>query len=585
MTKDVINYNFSTKLIVDHFEKTVTYQTRKLYGGISFSVKQKMKTVFLVVILTLPGKLSGKVILEPNNVNVLEGHSFNISCTSESPQSQYISTTWRKSSSSDVGVVDNTCTTSGFLNDSDLYAVDCISKGDSVSVLVKNVSWDRDGEEWTCEQNSTVSNTTVSNTATVHVVGFPTLTNQPDGSTYTVVENQQTYLTCTVKGGNPPPNITWNCLENQHITTTNNSHVVSRITLIVSRDHSGTLCSCISDHSVIGTQRTTVKIEVLRLSKITSFAVGGHAGQDVVSVSEGDSVSFECHIDGAADNAHLLFRWSSLLREEKNTSNLRYTIDAVSCNQTGGYTCTGRNVYNFGEPSVKQITMLVKCPPRTASVAPASSHVFANLRESMTFSINVWAYPEPNTSDCIWSKLINSEWTQLHSGIHTILAIGGLETELKIANIGEEDLGQYSFSVTNALGSYKKEFLLEVPMSEETKSASSVTGPVVGSIFGVLIVVGLVGGGLFYLKKRHPEMKWSSVTKYIRPKKTVAKTSDAKPSDAKTSETEKTSTEKEENQPKREETYEPIVKEGEQDETYLQMDFDGETRESFYVNT
>lgn len=87
----------------------------------------------------------------------------------------------------------------------------------------------------------------------------------------------------------------------------------------------------------------------------------GHEGQSIVTVTENDTVQFICLFDRMASNAKLMFRWTTVLLEDEDTINLTNIIIHISCEDIGYYTCVGRNTYNFGQPSIEQLTLLVMC--------------------------------------------------------------------------------------------------------------------------------------------------------------------------------------------------------------------------------
>lgn len=97
------------------------------------------------------------------------------------------------------------------------------------------------------------------------------------------------------------------------------------------------------------------------IAKVVSFFVKGFEGQDLITVSENETVQFTCLIDTAASNAKLTFQWSTVLFEDSDTSDLTYSLRQVSCLDAGDYNCVGSNTYNYGKPSIGHLTLLVMC--------------------------------------------------------------------------------------------------------------------------------------------------------------------------------------------------------------------------------
>lgn len=97
------------------------------------------------------------------------------------------------------------------------------------------------------------------------------------------------------------------------------------------------------------------------IAKVTSFYVKGFEGQELITLAENDTVQFTCLIDTAASDAKLTFQWKTVLFEDSDTSNLTYSLRHVNCLDAGDYNCVSRNPYNYGQPSIGHLTLLVLC--------------------------------------------------------------------------------------------------------------------------------------------------------------------------------------------------------------------------------
>lgn len=85
----------------------------------------------------------------------------------------------------------------------------------------------------------------------------------------------------------------------------------------------------------------------------------------------------------------------------------------------------------------------------------------ANSGDKITFSVHIIAYPEPSLSGFVWMKLTNANWSILDNTLQTEISTRGLQSNLTIKSVTEEDYGTYRLIVENRLGAYSQTFILE----------------------------------------------------------------------------------------------------------------------------
>lgn len=104
--------------------------------------------------------------------------------------------------------------------------------------------------------------------------------------------------------------------------------------------------------------------------------------------------------------------------------------------------------------------VIVGSPRPLYNVSRAEPFI-ANIGDQVTFSIEIMAYPEPNRSNIVWTKHTNDMWVHINNSTHSIISMKGLQMNLTIRSVTDDDYGSYSLTVMNELGIYAHNFSLE----------------------------------------------------------------------------------------------------------------------------
>lgn len=182
-------------------------------------------------------------------------------------------------------------------------------------------------------------------------------------------------------------------------------------------------------------------------------------GGGFVDVKEGDNATLECEADGIPRPLiHWMSnRWGSNRQEKGSKLNLSNTKRT----DTGQYTCVASN--GIGQPATSQITLRVQYAPLVSAVPPRVS-CLAGYRVALTCS--VLSVPKP---DVQW--FFNRRQLKMDAK-HTMEERGDNYT-LTVANVRQQDLGEYTCSAVNKIGEAQASVLLTgTPFGLEIKSSS-----------------------------------------------------------------------------------------------------------------
>ncbi|XP_060599967.1 uncharacterized protein LOC132753501 isoform X3 [Ruditapes philippinarum] len=150
------------------------------------------------------------------------------------------------------------------------------------------------------------------------------------------------------------------------------------------------------------------------------------------------------------------------------TDTLRYTHKAVTCLESGIYTCTARNQYNFGNDAIATLELHIKCSPRP--LHQMKTNFTSVLYDTATLNFTALAYPEPGMNGFVWHKQNSFTWIPLLSNADVVILSSGLHTRLTIKNVSRSDFGHYRVTVTNEIGKYEQYiFLTETDAQTSTQ--------------------------------------------------------------------------------------------------------------------
>ncbi|KAL4221130.1 CD80-like C2-set immunoglobulin domain [Mactra antiquata] len=275
------------------------------------------------------------------------------------------------------------------------------------------------------------------------------------GSEYRVIENTQGTLSCSVKGGNPTPTLSWSCNKfsptNQSVIKSN-GNTTTTFKWIALRNHNGT-CTCISQQTKFQTEAVDVSLVVLYAASVTSFFVEGFPNQ-TVTVNEGGTVPFTCTADSNPTAVTTLSDESKIIQNVPS-NNLKYNITKANCSDAGIFVCTAKNEY-IGEENVqKEVQLFVNCYPRATGVI--DTNITSEKNNTITIVFNVIAYPPPTFT---WWQFLNETWTDLNNDDNFDIQSSNHQSNLTIRKVGMKDFTSYKVIVENDIGMMEQPYAL-----------------------------------------------------------------------------------------------------------------------------
>ncbi|XP_053384649.1 uncharacterized protein LOC123535998 [Mercenaria mercenaria] len=344
--------------------------------------------------------------------------------------------------------------------------------------------------------------------------GPPKIHGYADGNTYKIFKSTQGELSCSIKGGNPLAILTWDCFNNGSSPLSVNSTVTRTVTWTASPGQDRP-CTCHASHPVVGDQSVSVIVQVLYKASITSFVVEGYTEPHVsVTVNESDNLRFICSVDSnPASSIEIQFEGNTLQRQD-NTNSLAYTFNAT-CLDAGIYRCSSENQYNYGNLSLMELTLYVRCSPRPLRKSRREFPSSLNVPVLMRFT--ALAYPEPGRNGFVWHKENGSTWVQLLSNTDLLISSSELQTDLIIKNMSKTDYGHYRVTVTNEIGKYEQHMFLTV---EDINKDTSVNitlnvGITLGMLCAVLFVYAIIATVLLVRKSKFKETQRGQQTTFV----------------------------------------------------------------------
>lgn len=296
------------------------------------------------------------------------------------------------------------------------------------------------GRKIYCTANNSLKGNVKSEVTTLNIT-FP-----PDGppyihgieQKYDIINTFQGHLSCVVKGGNPLPQLEWECF-NDGIQ--NNSHTVDmtvrNITWTASLFHSNT-CVCLSTYKEI-TSRVTIYINVLYAPSPPAIYLHSRIGEILmnttnVNIFENNSYNVSCL---ANSNPNSSYSWSG---PSSSLSGL-LQFHTADKSDAGNYTCTANNTMKQSNgtkdagTNKTSIYLNIMYPPKqlnlTIQYITQTYHVVqykASVIENDTFILKCTASGNPEPS-CTWSGLssLSATWElqsvqRSHEGNYTCLA-------------------------------------------------------------------------------------------------------------------------------------------------------------------
>ncbi|KAL4220863.1 myoblast fusion [Mactra antiquata] len=340
---------------------------------------------------------------------------------------------------------------------------------------------------------------------------------------YRVIEDSQGTLSCSAKGGNPTPTLSWSCNNfssaNQP-TISSNGSVTSTLTWTALRNHNG-MCTCTSQQTGFQDKKIYISLVVLYPPSKPVFKVNGSNVVGDIHFVEGKSRSINCTADSKPSPG--IYTWTGptivnpmnndtlIFNEIKKTDAGQYTCSAHNTMQpSSGGSVAGinnnsvnvvvlyeANITSFTIDGLDEDTLTVNESDTVSFVCKADSNPTAmmtlshgnEILNSLTSSsleyivnaglpraanvIEMNITSEKDVSFTIvlnviaypppnftWYQLVEENWTLLHNNDKYFMNSSNLQSNLSIHRVGMQDFTEYKVIVKNYVGHVEQLFYL-----------------------------------------------------------------------------------------------------------------------------
>ncbi|XP_045187686.2 hemicentin-1-like [Mercenaria mercenaria] len=262
---------------------------------------------------------------------------------------------------------------------------------------------------------------------------------------------------------------------------------------------------------IYGNSSASFHLNVMYKSSISSFLVPGFENQNIITVDEGTDVTFNCLADANPKSEMTLFFMSTFIETWSSTDPFTHILRNVTYLESGIYICAGQNKYNRGQPSTRNISLLVRC--RHKAFGAIEENIPSSMYASATFSFNVLVYPFLQTNGYQWRHLDGLSWKPMTNTSSEMITVATIQTDqiylyvtqfkLTIINVTESHFGLlYSLLVVNSMGSLTQNFTLHmVDRVRETVFQSTVGAAVAGTVGGAVTCVVLAIGSYLIIRR------------------------------------------------------------------------------------
>lgn len=284
--------------------------------------------------------------------------------------------------------------------------------------------------------------------------GDPSISSSSQTFVYTSGESVN--LTCTVFGGNPIANLSWECSYTDPKTETrsNSSFAASILFLNVDKEFNNKDCTCTASHP-LQVKKETVMLTVYYESNITSPL------QKTYVINEKENFSLECTVEGnPLSNITWIFsKKGTVVNTTYNSSNIFLKLPSVKCSDHGEYRVVASN--GIGRSSSNTTKIAVNCKPRlfpTDLQTPDEMGIGNN--ESLFINVRLLLFPPSNTFE--WKFTGNNNKTYaiqnniLGYEIENIRSDNEQNITLFKQNVSDKEFGNYSLTVANSAGNFTK---------------------------------------------------------------------------------------------------------------------------------
>ncbi|XP_060599665.1 carcinoembryonic antigen-related cell adhesion molecule 5-like, partial [Ruditapes philippinarum] len=233
-----------------------------------------------------------------------------------------------------------------------------------------------------------------------------------------------------------------------------------------------------------------VTINIIEQTFLKWFYIGSHVNTTVVTVDELEfNIIFTCTVSGDPAENIKITHHGQILQEKQNASSLKFIHKTVNCYDSGEYKCEVRN-RNMNTSS-GNISMFVNCSPRP--VRKIQEKLTVPLDAPVTLTFQALAHPEPGPKGFAWYNFRDTRWLQILTNEDFQISSSGLETNLTIFSVSQNDYGQYRVTTINSIGTYNQYFSLlqQEPASQQVRKEDCKDGDTltIGIVLGTVSLI------------------------------------------------------------------------------------------------
>ncbi|KAL4220862.1 CD80-like C2-set immunoglobulin domain [Mactra antiquata] len=257
------------------------------------------------------------------------------------------------------------------------------------------------------------------------------------GNPYRVIEDSPLTLSCSVKGGNPTPTLSWSC---DNVTSTNqstinsNANITTTFTWTVLRNHTGN-CVCTSRQTGFTIEENNISIDVLYPPSKPVLTINGDNVEGNISFIEGTTRSITCTSDSKP--SPYSYKWTGPF-VAGSVLNQTLIFKNVKRSESEQYTCSVKNAMTSSRghsvdginSAVVNITILY--PPEVKPMNNVSELSGKQLNWTCDYSAG-----KPKNTTIKWTRAVdNKEWNTV---------------ELNISSLTKDDTGVYTCAASNIM--------------------------------------------------------------------------------------------------------------------------------------
>ncbi|XP_060599472.1 hemicentin-1-like, partial [Ruditapes philippinarum] len=233
-----------------------------------------------------------------------------------------------------------------------------------------------------------------------------------------------------------------------------------------------------------------VTINIKEQTFLKFFYIGSHINTTIVTVDELEvGIIFTCTVSGDPAENIKITHHGQILKEEQNASSLKFIHKTVNCYDSGEYICEVRN-RNMNTSS-GNVSMFVNCSPRP--VRKIQEKLTVTLNAPVTLTFQALAHPEPGPKGFAWYNFRETRWLQILTNEDFHISSSGLETNLTIFSVSQNDYGQYRVTTMNSIGTYNQYFSLlqQEPASQQVRKEDCKDGDTltIGIVLGTVSLI------------------------------------------------------------------------------------------------